>query len=389
MPHYLHHPESCCVYIVKELIEDDFDDGCVVEVTKEQYEELKIMYATPTELKNTDTIVLTHTDLDGVVSGWLAERVFQAKSVISSNYTEIANKLKHIKDTYGDVCLVITDLHVEPMDLKYALDNFLAVKMFDHHPQTEKYHELPSLDKRFTLTYDNTRSATKLVYDYGVDEKYPWSDLDTQFVNQVNMFDMWNHRDPEFPYARMANDLYWRDKFFSFMGKLRSHGALDIPRGLSKEDLKFCRESFEAIAKVKYEAEWMNTEYGSTIVFLEAHQKSAINLIPQMMGSTSTTGLFYIVYYGADKYTCSVRVDDTDEPEFEMGNLMKKFSNTCEGVSGAGGHDYAGGMAFKPEVNLKGAVQIINELEDMIHEGKPKDFFEPEKVDDFDDDIPF
>lgn len=328
-----------------------------------------------------DIVILTHTDLDGVSSGFIAEKVFKAKSVISSNYVDIADKLKHIHDTYGAVHLVITDLHVEPMDVQYALKTFKSVKLFDHHAQTEKYFQLPEIDNRFELYYDKSRSATQIVFDYGEENGYEFSETERKYVRYVNMFDLWMHREKEFVYARIINELYWRDKFFTFLGKLRSGGALDVPNGLSEADLKYCRDSFEKIDSVKNTAEWFNTEQNSAIIFLKEDEKSAINHIPQLMSSCSKTGIFYIVYRGYDKYMCSVRVDDSKEPDFEMGNLMKKFAKTEDDIISAGGHDYAGAMSFKPHVTLKGVVELIDKLEGIIHPDEQRDFW--------DDDIPF
>jgi hypothetical protein len=334
----------------------------VEDISKERYEQLSLAYQT--------TVVLTHTDLDGVVSGYLAEMGFDAQGVVSANYHEVSNKLNYIKKHYGDCDLVITDLHIEDKDLFYALKNFSTVKLFDHHKQTKKYHSVPEAFPKFELFFDESRCATKIVADHIIEKGTVLTDDQYEYVELVNIFDLWLHKEKKFPYSRILNDLYWRDGWKASLERLRNKGIPKIPDGLSKEDLRFARESFNKIAQVGQTAEWFSTEYGSTIVILESHQKPAINFIPQMM--QSDTGIFYIIYYVNGTYKCSVRVDDTDSPPFEMGDTMQMFARDYDEILTAGGHDYAGAMSFVKDIKLSRVVELIELIEDSLHENDKK-----------------
>lgn len=306
----------------------------------------------------TDYIVITHTDLDGVVSGYLAGLHFGTNVVISSNYHEVTKKMKQAYEDYGKVNLVITDLNILPSDLQFALKHFNYVTIYDHHPSSEDFLPLEEISDKFTIYFNDKICATTLVEKDMILQGYEFSDKDKEFLRFVNLYDNWKVDHKDFIFGRMANDLFWYYGWTNFLYKLRDDGLPDIPEGLSHKELKHCRETYDNIAKAGREAEWYNTDCHSTIVILEEDQKIAINHISNYIDSQ--TGIFYIIYYSQGVFKCSVRVGASHRDNYRMGDHISNFLETCEVFETGGGHDNAGGMSSGKGRAL---AEILNEVE--------------------------
>ena len=157
-------------------------------------------------MSNRETIVITHTDLDGVSSGYLAGRAFDTKIIMSANYSEVTNVLAQAYYSYGQGNdLVITDLNILPEDLQFALKHFNTVTIFDHHPSSEDFIPLEKINNRFKIYFSNDVCATTLVQTYMMDQGHEFTDIEKRYFRLVNIYDMWKSDHKEFIYGRIFN----------------------------------------------------------------------------------------------------------------------------------------------------------------------------------------
>lgn len=306
-------------------------------------------------------VVLTHTDLDGVCSGYLAGVYFETDVVVSSNYTEIARKLRLLHSDYGRVNLIVTDLNLLPEEMQYAMKYFASVKVFDHHESSNIFSGLPEIDDRFELYFNDNICATTLMYAYMQRNGHKFSKVEQEFFRFVNLYDLWHSEDEDFKYARMANDLFWHYGWMGFYNKLKEQKAFDIPYGLPESELKICKDAFQKIDHAGTQAEWFNCISGSTIVMLTNEQKVAINMIPQY--KESETGVYYIVYFSGGVYRLSVRIRGDHVDEYPFTKILNGMPKKYDQVAAAGGHDNAGGLSFKKGVDLGEALSIIEKMD--------------------------
>jgi oligoribonuclease NrnB/cAMP/cGMP phosphodiesterase (DHH superfamily) len=312
-------------------------------------------------------VVLTHVDLDGACSGWLATRAFDTERLMSSNYHEVSEKLEAIFYSYGSENeLIITDLNILPKDLEYAMTHFRKVTIFDHHPSSELFKPLQDINKNFKLYYSDKVCATTLVQKYMIDNGHEFTDLEKKYFRYVNIYDTWQSDHKEFIYGRMANDIFWMYGWSYFVDKLKKNGVFDIPTGLTHDELKHCKDTFDQIKHVGNTAEWYNTDCGSTVAILEKDQKVAINHISDYIDSQ--TGIYYIVYYDGYKYRCSVRVRKDNTGNYELGSELNKFIKTSEVINNCGGHGDAAGIAFEQGTDLADALTELERFDTFMFE---------------------
>lgn len=313
-------------------------------------------------------VVLTHTDLDGVCSGYLAGIAFETDVVVSSNYNEVRKKLQYLSTDYPSSDLIVTDLNLLPEDLQFALKVFKTVTIFDHHESSSLFEGLGEVNDRFELYFNGNICATTLVYAYMQRNGHSFTKEEQNFFRLVNLYDIWHSEDEDFKYARMANDLFWHYGWRGFYNKLLNQKCFDIPYGLPEAELLTCKAAFEKIDHAGEQAEWYNCASGSTIVMLTNEQKVAINMIPQY--KQSETGVYYIVYFSNGVYRASIRIRGDHAGEYPFTNILDAMARDNEFVDNAGGHDNAGGMGFIKKVELAQALEIIEEMDAVLFKGK-------------------
>lgn len=318
------------------------------------------------ETKQTEIVVITHTDLDGVTSGYLAGKAFNTDRIMSANYHEVQEKMRMVHALHGDVHLVVTDLNIVPDDCMYALLNFKTLTIFDHHPSSEDFLPLEKINPKFKIFFNDKVCATTLVAQFMMSNGHEFQDHEMKFFRYVNIYDTWKHDHPEFVLGRMANDLYWKYGWTYFLDKLRRKGIPDIPDGLEPDELKHIKQVFLDIEKAGRSAEWYNTDCGSTIVIIEQDQKIAINHFSDMI--PTQTGIFYIIYFGG-QYRCSIRVDNNNDGNYKIGQELEKFIKTSDVINNCGGHDSAAGCAFERGIKLPEALTEIEKFDSYLFEG--------------------
>lgn len=160
------------------------------------------------KIKN--TILLSHTDLDGESCIILAQNYF--KNLVSKriSYSAILHTLQEIvaelSTSDEKLQLLITDLKMSEQDFQYLQENhqcFSNIVVIDHHLYDFEIPNIPNAEVYINTNY----CATALTYKYLSKE----IDLSAykRFVKLVNTYDLWQYNSIDFDEAKTLNRLYW------------------------------------------------------------------------------------------------------------------------------------------------------------------------------------
>ncbi len=140
---------------------------------------------------------LSHTDLDGYSCQLITKRCFEDISFYNSNYgSEIDSCIEQILRKiymYGgeDNLILITDLNLTLQQAKALVQGVenspknIEILLLDHHKTGQ---ECADIYDWYHL--DTTRCATKITYDYFLEQGFDISDL-ARYVEVVNAIDIW------------------------------------------------------------------------------------------------------------------------------------------------------------------------------------------------------
>ncbi len=152
---------------------------------------------------------LSHTDLDGYSCQLISDRCFDDVNFYNSNYgSEI---MVRIEQMIGDIeaknalqnLLLITDLNLTMSDAKRLValveesSKDIEILLLDHHKTGA------DCAKEFDWYHlDVNRCATKITYDWFLDEGYDIADL-SEYVEVVNAIDIWLKEKDEFELGKV------------------------------------------------------------------------------------------------------------------------------------------------------------------------------------------
>jgi oligoribonuclease NrnB/cAMP/cGMP phosphodiesterase (DHH superfamily) len=161
---------------------------------------------------------LSHTDLDGYSCQLISKKIFQDGYFYNANYglevkvnlEIILEKIKNSEDK--EIFFLITDLNLNPdeskklnKDVNFLNKNGFNIKLqlLDHHASGQK-----SADKYEWYYLDDTRSATKITYDY-FNKNYPqihslYEDGFDTLVEAINAVDIWLDHSPYFEFGKVC-----------------------------------------------------------------------------------------------------------------------------------------------------------------------------------------
>ena len=160
--------------------------------------------------KHTNTIHLSHTDLDGEGCIIIAQNYLKNRAVKRISYNSILPTLGEIADEIdGDEVnyqLLITDLKLSDQDFKFLKKIshlFSKIVVIDHHLYEFEIPEIQNAEIIINTDY----CATALTYKYFAQQ----IDLNSfkSFVKLVNTFDLWKNTSADFSEAKTLNRLYW------------------------------------------------------------------------------------------------------------------------------------------------------------------------------------
>ena len=161
---------------------------------------------------------LSHTDLDGYSAQLISRKIYKNPIFYNANYglevkiylEDILTQIK-LQDKNEEIFFLITDLNLTPDEsrkldhsIKQLIEGGYNIKLqlLDHHGTGEK-----SASKYDWYYLDTSRSATKITYDYFV-ENYPefldlCEDGFVEFIQSVNAVDIWLENDELFEFGKV------------------------------------------------------------------------------------------------------------------------------------------------------------------------------------------
>ncbi len=152
---------------------------------------------------------LSHTDLDGYSCQLITKRCFEDITFYNSNYgSEIDSCIEQILRKiymYGgeDNLILITDLNLTLQQAKTLVQGVenspknIEILLLDHHKTGQECADI------YDWYYlDTTRCATKITYDYFLDQGFDISDL-ARYVEVVNAIDIWLSESADFELGKV------------------------------------------------------------------------------------------------------------------------------------------------------------------------------------------
>jgi oligoribonuclease NrnB/cAMP/cGMP phosphodiesterase (DHH superfamily) len=160
---------------------------------------------------------MSHTDLDGYGCQLVSKKVFPNGNFYNANYglevkstlETIINELQDITDEafflISDLNLTIDESKKLDKDIKKLNENGKTIKLqlLDHHGSG-----IQSSEKFDWYFLDTTRSATKIVYDYFLENFKEFASLCsknfTLLIEAIDDVDIWHEDDPYFEFGKVA-----------------------------------------------------------------------------------------------------------------------------------------------------------------------------------------
>ncbi|NWF66828.1 MAG: phosphoesterase [Campylobacterales bacterium] len=158
---------------------------------------------------------LSHIDLDGYGCQFITNRYFEDKKYFNANYgKEVIEKLNSIihlieNSEIVDNFILITDLNLTFEESRYLdlevkrlneLDFNIKLQLLDHHKSG-----IDSAGKFDWYYLDNSRSATKITFDYF---KTNYSDVFIddieKLIDSINAVDIWLENDSNFEFGKVC-----------------------------------------------------------------------------------------------------------------------------------------------------------------------------------------
>jgi oligoribonuclease NrnB/cAMP/cGMP phosphodiesterase (DHH superfamily) len=311
---------------------------------------------------------LSHTDLDGYSCQLITKRCFENISFYNSNYgseiaVRIAQMIKDIeKEKFEENLLLITDLNLTMGDAKFLLKKVknshqnIELLLLDHHKtgaDCAKEYDWYNLDVN--------RCATKITYDWFLNEGFDISDL-KQYVDVVNSIDIWL-KDSEYfelgkvfmrlvASSREVNRMLFSEKNSQYIFHLLLKGQ----EYLDKKDANIILDDSVHSIKKSF--------------FLKGNNNTLENLVSNfVVEELSNKSKELTIYYGAYKGILTYSIGNVSiigndflvkNPEFDFfmdvngrGNISFRANNKADvskiskDVFGGGGHANASGARFE------------------------------------------
>lgn len=299
-------------------------------------------------------IHINHYDLDAAGCGILVNLMFNVKDQYCQGYGKVRKNLeKAVAENTDNVnTLVITDLNIEPADLKYAMEHFEIIYYYDHHESSEVYLKLAEVTPNFHIVYENKLCATAILYreylKHGGEKCPEMNDM----AAIVNTYDLWKTKNKNWNEAVMLNDLFWKYNYWDFVARFQN--GFDE---LTKSEIEYCLETDTQRKRIISEAIIDDTESGSKIIMVE--DGSAVNFI-----STELEGdVFYILYQNGEDIRVSSRLKDGVDMNLNI-PLQRVALKHPDIMLSAGGHAAAAGMTFLPHMTMNSIIDFIHDVID-------------------------
>ncbi|MBN2101566.1 MAG: DHH family phosphoesterase [Candidatus Aenigmarchaeota archaeon] len=319
------------------------------------------------------TVILTHSDCDGICAGAIALSRFPHAEVF---FTRPASFAKDLRECVGEE-IIICDIAFNQTD-KEEIMHIIKEKpskiiYFDHHPMGPDVREF--LEKHVTLEHNLKMSASELIYKYyqkEIPEERVWIAIygaigdyceNTQFVKDVEKD--WDIRALYFEVSTLVMGIktphfeHYDKKRIIVREMSKGNNPSDIP-GLVFEAKEAVKREFELYDIVKNRAEkFDNVGVVSDLEGFGFRGPAAL------FAATATNSLLGIsVYDRTNHLDITVR---TRNYKIDLNILLAEAGVTVGG--NGGGHPEAGGARI-PMNKLKDFINFINKEIGMMKENQ-------------------
>lgn len=311
---------------------------------------------------------LSHTDLDGYGCQFITQNYFEKIAFFNSNYgneidtklEKILNSIRHLDE---ECMLLITDLNLS-LSQANALQtsikelnsqsNKVTLQLLDHHKSGED-----SANAHAWYYLDNTRSATKITYDFFFKGQEPKENF-TQLIESINAYDIWLSENPLFEMGKVlasSMDILTKDinrvlfpqeesaYIFAFLDRARQYFQNDEDYIRLDEELYFVRKEFLNLHGRRDTFDNIIVEYIADLLTkkrddLTIYYKNAKGVLTYNIGSVSTIGNGFLVQNEDFDFFMNVSTRGT----FSLRSNNKiDVSLIARELAGGGGHKNAAG----------------------------------------------
>lgn len=315
--------------------------------------------------------LLTHWDLDGVLSEYFIRKMYDIEFSSAQGYGKVFKNAQKLHSK-GVTDLLITDLSPTAETLQWCLQNFNSVHVLDHHQESENYLPLVDIASNFKLDYSPKMCGAAVVFQH-IKKEVELSKRELVLLQLCDIYDLWREDRPKelWDAAHGLNDLFWHYSNLEFWGMLPKLETLDM-NNLSDEDTQHIAVNQQLRRDTIDAAVSDMTENGSIITLLP--DRSAINYVAELVDydqfEGDANGIYFNIYKTDNKtsqYNCSIR--SRGDIEVNIGSALSRVAD--KGLIGpAGGHEKAGGMIFTTE-DINVIIEYIQEtLEGEILNGE-------------------
>ena len=296
--------------------------------------------------KGNEILGITHTDMDGIMSGSIAADHFDTKNVLMANYGKggvLGFDYKEASMNEKDV--IFTDYSFSTVDNLMALldQKPKSLSIFDHHMNTLELvssKEFDAVKNRASqegveLFYDIdiNRCGTKIIFDV-LSESNAYSDAVQRLVNLVDTYDRWRFTEADLSSIYLNQYLY---------GSTQSYVMSPIVADMLHNDNEERLEAWLLIGKKFYDIKIkMNELTASTFSFdteFHGHKVIAIEARgnSQLLGNAINEYPFVIIFhYDSKKKVFIYSMFKRENSDADILSIAKGY--------GGGGHVCACGF---------------------------------------------
>ncbi len=292
---------------------------------------IKVCYTE--NMKKEITYMISHLDLDGYGTSFVAKKFFTNIYIKNINYPDVLSEIKSALSKNPDR-LIISDIWADTIDeeTKKAFKNFKGkLLIFDHHiSSVESQREIVGMSDRFQLIYDNTCCATASIATH--------FEFWLPSIGLINKYDMTGESDD---LAGQLNTLFW-----------------EIDRGellevLNRTPFRFTCAEMSLLDKISKNQEELYKKVLETLEIYEVNNYSVAFIECAKYKS-------YILNRFLEKYDPVIMYDFNKET-YSIRSLNPIASTIAE-AHGGGGHEKAAGISqFVEKEALKKTIKKVVE----------------------------
>ncbi len=312
---------------------------------------------------------LSHTDLDGYSCQLVTKRCFEDITYYNSNYgVEIRERLEEIiseieKDSTKDSFILITDLNLSLEDAKFidqkvkSFGSYVKLQLLDHHKTG-----FECAQKYDWYYLDNSRSATKITYDYFLEQGCEEIKELENFVEAVNAIDIWLKESELFEFgkvcmrlvsnAREINRIHFKEEnsnyIFSLLEEAKEYMNLSTPHIVLDNDIHHLKKRFflkeEDDTLENLVSQFVVNELSKRAKELEIHYDGYKGILTYQIGNVSIIGNDFLVKN--PDYDFFMDINGKGNISLRANDKMD-VSKMAKELFDGGGHSNAAGARFE------------------------------------------